>query len=99
MRSRRRAEAAAKVGPDSQFIRQTLGLDVNARDFQLVYGVQPRNDHEIAVLTRSMFEIMIDMATGVEPAAADLAALEQTKGAWIGPHGKFTGLMKQLGTL
>ena len=32
-------------------------------------------------------------------AAADLAALEQAKGAWIGPHGKFTGLMKQLGTL
>src|ERR1043166_84516 len=32
-------------------------------------------------------------------AAADLAALEQTKGAWLGPHGKFTGLMKQLGTL
>jgi phenylalanyl-tRNA synthetase alpha chain len=31
--------------------------------------------------------------------AADLAALEQTKGAWIGPHGKFTALMKQLGTL
>jgi len=32
-------------------------------------------------------------------AAADPAALEQTKGAWIGPHGKFTALMKQLGTL
>lgn len=32
-------------------------------------------------------------------AAADLPALEQAKGAWIGPHGKFTALMKQLGTL
>ncbi len=32
-------------------------------------------------------------------AASDLAALDQTKGAWIGPHGKFTALMKQLGTL
>jgi phenylalanyl-tRNA synthetase alpha chain len=32
-------------------------------------------------------------------AAADLAALEQTKGAWIGPNGKFTALMKQLGKL
>ena len=32
-------------------------------------------------------------------AAPDLAALEQTKGAWLGPHGKFTALMKQLGTL
>jgi phenylalanyl-tRNA synthetase alpha chain len=32
-------------------------------------------------------------------AAPDLAALEQVKGAWIGPHGRFTALMKQLGTL
>ena len=32
-------------------------------------------------------------------AAAELPALEQTKGAWIGPSGKFTALMKQLGTL
>ncbi len=32
-------------------------------------------------------------------AAPDLAALEQTKGAWLGGQGKFTALMKQLGTL
>ena len=32
-------------------------------------------------------------------AAADLAALEQAKGAWIGTHGRFTALMKQLGEL
>jgi len=32
-------------------------------------------------------------------AAPDLAALEQAKGNWIGAHGKFTALIKQLGTL
>jgi len=32
-------------------------------------------------------------------AAADLPALEQAKGAWIGPHGRLTGLMKQLTAL
>ncbi len=31
--------------------------------------------------------------------ATDLAALEQAKGSWIGPNGKFTALMKQLGSL
>jgi phenylalanyl-tRNA synthetase alpha chain len=31
--------------------------------------------------------------------ASDLPALEAAKGAWIGPHGQFTGLMKQLGAL
>jgi phenylalanyl-tRNA synthetase alpha chain len=32
-------------------------------------------------------------------AAPDLAALEQTKGIYLGANGKFTALMKQLGTL
>ena len=32
-------------------------------------------------------------------AAPDLPSLEQAKGAWIGPKGRFTGLMKQLGGL
>ncbi len=31
--------------------------------------------------------------------ASDIASLEQTKGAWIGPNGKFTALMKRLGAL
>lgn len=32
-------------------------------------------------------------------ATRDLATLEQAKGNWIGAHGKFTALMKQLGSL
>src|SRR5438105_381689 len=32
-------------------------------------------------------------------AASDLAALDQAKGSYVGPHGKFTALMKQLGSL
>ena len=32
-------------------------------------------------------------------ATADLPSLDAAKGAWIGPHGKFTALMKQMGTL
>ena len=32
-------------------------------------------------------------------AAADIAALEQTKGAYLGAQGKFTALLKQLGAL
>src|SRR5213596_3200386 len=31
--------------------------------------------------------------------APDIAALERAKGNWIGTHGKFTALMKQLGSL
>ena len=38
-------------------------------------------------------------ATAELTAAPDPAALDQAKGAWLGPNGKFTALMKQLGTL
>jgi phenylalanyl-tRNA synthetase alpha chain len=37
---------------------------------------------------------LADLAT-----APDLAALDHAKGQWIGPHGRFTALMKQLGSL
>src|SRR5712691_3017243 len=38
-------------------------------------------------------------ALGELKSAPDLAALDQAKGNWIGTHGKFTALMKQLGSL
>ena len=38
-------------------------------------------------------------ALGDLKSAPDLAALERAKGNWIGTHGKFTALMKQLGSL
>src|SRR5262245_52775417 len=51
----------------------------------------------------------MDLTTSIEPlrraaldefsAAADLAALEQAKVSYLGSHGKFTALMKQLGAL
>src|SRR5438105_4502888 len=57
----------------------------------------------------NLFKIMAGFLDDIEPlkqtaltelkAALDLATLEQTKGAWIGPNGRFTALMKQLGTL
>ena len=31
--------------------------------------------------------------------ATDQATLDRTKGAWLGPQGRFTGLMKQMGSL
>jgi phenylalanyl-tRNA synthetase alpha chain len=48
---------------------------------------------------RDEIEPLKQAALAEQNAATDKPALEQTKGAWIGPHGKFTALMKQLGTL
>jgi len=39
-------------------------------------------------------EAMAELAVAI-----DQASLDRTKGEWLGPQGRFTGLMKQLGTL
>ena len=45
-----------------QDIRQTLGLDPKASEFRVVYGAVPRDDQEIAILTRSILEVIVDLS-------------------------------------
>jgi hypothetical protein len=47
-------------------VRAILGLDPAANDFNVVYGAIPRNNQEIAILTRSFFEVLIDQAASIE---------------------------------
>jgi hypothetical protein len=62
----------AAIEADRQFIRKTLGLNPNASEFQLAFGALARNDREIAVLTRSMLEILAELASNIEVPAADV---------------------------
>lgn len=62
----------AAIEADRQFIRKTLGLNPNATEFQLAFGALARNDREIAVLTRSMLEILAELASNIEVPAADV---------------------------
>jgi hypothetical protein len=50
----------------SNEVRKILGLDPAANDFHVVYGAIPRNHHEIAILTRSFLEVIIDQAANIE---------------------------------
>jgi hypothetical protein len=47
-------------------VRKILGLDPAANDFHVVYGAIPRNNHEIAILTRSFIEVITDQAANIE---------------------------------
>jgi len=47
-------------------VRKLLGLDPTANDFQVVYGAIPRNNHEVAILTRSFLEVVVDQAANIE---------------------------------
>ena len=53
-------------------VRSSLGLDPEANDFKVVYGAIPRNDKEIAILTRSILEVLIDLSADIEVPAGDV---------------------------
>ena len=54
-------------------IRTILGLDPKANEYQVVYGAVPRGDREIAILTRSFLEVLVDLAADIEVPAAHVA--------------------------
>ncbi len=50
----------------SAAIRQMLGLNPSATDFNVVYGAVQKDDREIALLTRSILEVLIDLSKDIE---------------------------------
>jgi hypothetical protein len=65
-----------KRGPETKAlgmeVRKTLGVATEADAFTVVYGSVPRNDTEIAILTRSILEVLVDMSTDIEVPASDV---------------------------
>jgi len=45
---------------------QLLGLDPEKQEVKVIYGLIPQTDNEIAMLTRSIMQIMIDLATQID---------------------------------
>ena len=56
-----------------------LALDPEAREFNLAFGATPTNDKEIAMVTRSILEILAEASGGVEVPAADVEEGRATK--------------------
>jgi hypothetical protein len=54
-------------------VRDLLGLDLAAREFTVVYGSHEESEGEIAILTRSILQVMVDLAGQIEVPAADVA--------------------------
>jgi len=50
---------------DSLAVRHLLGLDPRATEFEVVYGSVASNDKEVALLTRSIIEILVDLASSI----------------------------------
>ena len=62
------------VEQDLLFVRKVLGLSQKPGELHLTFGAVPRNDTELAVLTRSMLEILIELSARIEVPEADVQA-------------------------
>jgi len=65
--------SSVEAEPLTRSIRELLELDPAAREFTVVYGSFPEPDAEIAILTRSILQVMIDLASQIDVPAADIA--------------------------
>jgi len=61
-----RGKVEPSVQEDILFVRKTLGLDPSAGEVKVAYGSVAKDDKELALLTRSMLEILIDLASYIE---------------------------------
>ncbi|MHC1741594.1 MAG: hypothetical protein AB9873_01020 [Syntrophobacteraceae bacterium] len=51
---------------DTLAVRSILGLDPKAQEFTIVYASIAKNDRELAMLSRSILEIIIDLASYID---------------------------------
>lgn len=54
-------------------IRELLGLSETAREFNVVYGTYPEDNTEITILSRSILQVLIDLASYIDVPEVDLA--------------------------
>jgi hypothetical protein len=55
-------------------VRRLLNLDPERRDFRVVFGANPKDNSEIAILSRSILRILSELSTYVDVPAEHLAA-------------------------
>jgi hypothetical protein len=55
-------------------VRELLALEPRVDEIEVVYGLSPRSGREVAIITRSMLEIIIELGTGIELPAAHVGS-------------------------
>jgi hypothetical protein len=77
-------------------VRRMLGLDPSAREFQVVYGSVAASDTQIAILSRSILEILIDLSSFIMVPEAHVAdrRVSPTAEPEVGPSGPIGPLIR-----
>jgi len=67
-----RGKKVKEIEEDRRIIREILGLRSDAAEYRVVFGSAPRNDEEIAMVTRSMLEMLMDFGAAIEVPPASI---------------------------
>ena len=72
-----------KSGPAPEDVAEAerlMGIDVSAPEYRVSYGSGPKDEREIAILTRSMLEILLDMSSYIDVPAAHVTEKRASPG-------------------
>jgi hypothetical protein len=61
-----RGKVSEETNEDSRWVRKTLGLNPDGQNFNIVYGSIAKDEQEIAILSRSVLEILVDFSSLIE---------------------------------
>ncbi len=77
-------------------VAKILGLDPSVRVFRLVYGTVPSDNKEIAILSRSIYEIFKDLSANITVPETDVTErrVRPTPEADLGPEGPIPPLIR-----
>lgn len=75
-------QASDAVKKDQEFVRTTLDLDPEENDFQIVFGL-PKNNKEIAIQTRSLIEMLLELGNSIE---VPISHLEEGRARYVPFH-------------
>jgi len=69
-----KSTVSPKMKAKSDRLKQLLGLDAKVSVFSVVYGAERQSNTQIAVITRSMSQIMMDYAADIDVPQSDVEA-------------------------
>jgi hypothetical protein len=61
-----RRKVSEQTKEDIMWVRKTLGLNPDGENFKIIYGSVAKDDREIAILSRSVLEILVDFSSLIE---------------------------------
>jgi hypothetical protein len=91
-----RPNLAAAIENAGLEIAKILGLNPAIREFRVVYGAVPADDKEIALLTRSIREVLVDLSSVIAVPEAHVTErrVGPTPEADLGPEGPIPPLIR-----